>query len=703
MMPITEPVKGESRLRQTPPDKQVGTEGRVGFGQTVRLAALVIIVAVIVLMIHWPALWAQGLSSDDGMYLTENRLVQDPSWAGAGRFLSEVLEPSTVKGYYQPLTMISLMLDHASGGRTDDLRAFHRTSLALHVANTALVVVLMYLLFGRPVAAAMVGLLFGVHPLTVDPILWISERKTLLAGFFVFCCLVLYVHYVRKANRKCYVAAVAMYVLALMAKPTSTPVPILLLLLDYWPLRRLSPKALLEKIPFLAFGILFAVITVISQARTAFVDMPMEQSLGRILLILCHNTILYLYKILWPVNLSSHYPFPQPLGLSNPMVLTAVIGTFVLLPMLWISLRWTRALLVGWLLFFAAIFPTMGFIGFTNIIASAKYLYLPAIGLLLPLACLLARLWNAGTSHPGVTKRRVAVLVVVIVLAGMQAFETRRSLDSWRDTETRFRHLLAVTPRSPILLNNYGLHLFRQGKIDDAIRHYTKALELRPTYVMAHTNLCNALGVKGKYDEALEHCAEALRVKPKFAEAHVSLALVLAKQRKIDEAIGHYRQALSIQPGLAEGHLNLGMALKQQGKIAEAVEHYTRALELEPDYAKAHNNLGNVRLNERAYDQAIEHYTKALRINPDLAEAHHNMGLALKRQGNISQAIAAFRQAVRVRPRFAQAHFELGNLLSQQGRLDKAVEEYETVLRIKPDHASARQELEIARARRTEQ
>ncbi|MFH0980558.1 MAG: glycosyltransferase family 39 protein, partial [Planctomycetota bacterium] len=225
------------------------------------LAVLILVVALTVAAVHWPALSAQTLSFDDAQYLTKNLLVQNPSWASAGRFLREVLEPSTVSGYYQPLAMISLMLDHALGGRADQLRPFHRTSLILHISNTALVIVLLYLLFRQAWVAVAVGLLFGLHPLTVEPIPWIGERKTLLATFFALCCFITYVGYARRRSWKRYVACLVWFVLALMSKPTTTPLPVLLLLLDYWPLRRLNKRAVLEKVPFLIIAGLSAVIT----------------------------------------------------------------------------------------------------------------------------------------------------------------------------------------------------------------------------------------------------------------------------------------------------------------------------------------------------------------------------------------------------------------------------------------------------------
>ena len=198
------------------------------------LANLLVAVCVLVVAVHLPTLWSQALTFDDPQYLLNNDLVQNPSWASVQKFLAEVLEPSTVSGYYQPLTMISLMIDHALGGRPDNLLPFHRTSLLLHVFNTALIIVLLYMLFSNVWAAAGVGLLFGLHPMTVESIAWVGERKTVLATFFALWSLVLYVRFAQRRRPWLYGGCLAMYALALMSKPTSLPVPALMLLLDCW-------------------------------------------------------------------------------------------------------------------------------------------------------------------------------------------------------------------------------------------------------------------------------------------------------------------------------------------------------------------------------------------------------------------------------------------------------------------------------------
>jgi hypothetical protein len=418
------------------------------------LSLLVIAVSFVVLTVHWPALSAKALSFDDNQYLMDNMLVQNPCWMSARQFLTEILEPSTVGGYYQPLAMISLMLDYALGGRENNLLPFHRTSLILHIANTALIIVMLYLLFGQIWIAAGVGLLFGVHPMTVEPIPWVGERKTLLAAFFSLWSLIFYVysrksHHARRTTASLYIGSLIAYLLALMSKPTSTPLPVVMLLLDYWPLRRLNWRTVLEKTPFFVLGGISAIITYISQSRTAGVTMPGHFGPERISLIFCHNIIFYFYKMIWPVNLSSHYPFPEPLNLSQPMVLAGVIGTFVLLALLVLSLRWTRAAMAGWLIFFVAILPTMQIIGFSDVIASDKFAYLPSIGLLMILAAFLVWLCN----NRFLTLCRVSAMIIVL-LACAESIAARCYLTYWRDTVSLFEHMLALAPNAVQVHNN---------------------------------------------------------------------------------------------------------------------------------------------------------------------------------------------------------------------------------------------------------
>ncbi|MHC4575685.1 MAG: tetratricopeptide repeat protein, partial [Planctomycetota bacterium] len=548
------------------------------------LALLMLAVGAVVLVGHWPALSAKVFSFDDTQYLTKNRLVQNPGWHSAKRFLTEVLEPSTVNGYYQPLSMISLMLDVAIGGTPDNLRPFHLTSLCLHVTNTLLVIVLLYVLFRSIWPAVLVGLLFGVHPLTVEPIPWVGERKTLLASFFALCSIIVYVRYAARPDWRLFLGCTLLYILALMAKPTTTPLPLLLLLLDFWPLKRLSKNTLLEKVPLFLIMVIFAVITVVSQARTASAQMPGTRNLGQILLILSHNIIFYLYKIVWPANLSSHYPLPKSLAISDSMVLAGVVGTCVLLPLLLVSLRWTRVLITGWLFFFVAIFPTMGVIGFTNVIASDKFAYLPSLGLLIVLAYLLARLCEHVR---GSTVWRVTIVAFLIAVAACEAFATRHYLEKWRDTETFYRYMLSLTPNAASLHDGLGDALKQKGETQQAIQHFRTAVKLNPKHYGFRNNLALILFRQGRVEEAITHFYYAVTLNPNYAAGHKNLAIALALQGKVDDAITHFRIALHLRPDDANLHYNLGVMLVRKELTEEAVNEFREALRIDPTHERA--------------------------------------------------------------------------------------------------------------------
>ena len=657
------------------------------------LAVLLTLIGAAVLAVHWPALSAEVLSFDDSDYLTENILVQNPGWNSARRFLGEVLAPSTVGGYYQPLAMISLMLDYAAGGRADNLQPFHRTSLALHVMNTMLVVVLLHLLFRHIWVAALVGLLFGVHPLTIEAIPWVGERKTLLAAFFALWSLIFYVRYGQTGKCKLFALCLITYLLALMSKPTSTPLPLLMLLLDYWPLKRLNKRAILEKLPLLALAAAAALVTVISQGRTASVTMPDQYGPVRIVLILCHNIIFYLYKIVWPVNLTSHYPFPDPLDLSDGMILAGVIGTCLLLPLLLLSWRRTPALIIGWLFFFVAIFPTMGVIGFTIVIASDKFAYLPSVGLLITLTYLLAVLWRRWAVPSGVSPRCLALVLVLLLAAGFETCATRGQLARWQDTETYLRHMLRWAPKAALIHDMLGSELRHQGQLDAAIEEYQIALQLNPRYYKTYNNLGNVLTAKGNLNEALEHYRQSRRLKQNYQPALTNEARVLAQKDRFDEAVALYKKAIEIRPSDPKSHYNLAITLSATGRLDEAIYHYQQALRFKPEYPQAYNNLGLAWAKQDRLDKAIDCWRETLRISPTHHGAHNNLGLALAQQGKLHQAIEHYRCALNIDPDYYPAHHNLASALDDQGKIKEAVTHYHNAVRLKPDLLTAMKRL----------
>ena len=583
-----------------------------------RSQALVVgIVAVVVTTVYWPVLAAQALSFDDASYLGDNPLVRNPSWSSAGRFLTEVLQPSTVAGYYHPLAMISLMLDAASGADTDNLSPVRRTSLALHVGNAALLALLVYQLFHRPWAAALVGVLFGVHPVTVESVAWLAERKTVLATAFGLLALLGYVSFARTGRRWQFGGALMCFLLALLSKPTTAPLPILLLLLDVWPLRRLSRRAVWEKAPFLLLAGASAVVTIMSQARTASADLPHHDLLARLLLLPCYANVFGLRAWLWPAGLTFYYPLPDTLRLSSPSLLVGLGGTLMLLVVLAVSLRWTRAAAVGWGLFFTTLLPSSGVVGFTDTLVALRHAYLPGVGLLLLAA--------AGCARAEASRRwRWGLAVGGLLLAALASRETRQLLGPWQTTESLYSHMLRLAPDAPVLHNNLGRALIDQLRYAEAADHLSRAVALGwPHAHMSHFN----------YGAALEGLGRVADARAQFALASARLEAVLRDK-----------------PGTPELTHALAQALARQGRPADAQPYLERAVAACPQSADLWMDLGNVLALRGERRRATECYQKALQRKPGFFAAYVNLGATYQELGDATQAAAAYRAALAIRP-----------------------------------------------------
>jgi len=553
---------------------------------------LLLFICTLVFLAHLPALSARATYLDDHEYVFQNSLVQNPSWASVRRFFVEVWRPSTVPGYYQPLTMTSLMLDRAVGGRKNPMRVYHRTSLVLHVTNTALVAVFLYVLFGQPFIAAGVSLLFGLHPITVESVCWISERKTVLASLFALWSLISYVQYTRDSKRRHYMICVLAYVLALLSKPITVPLPVMMLLMDCWPLNRQS-RIVKEKIPFFVIGGVFSLITCISQSLTAHVRLPGHYNPLHAPLILCHNIVFYLYKIIWPANLIAYYDSPLPMSLSHPLVLIGILGTSVLVSVLLIVRRWTWAPLVGWTIFFAMIFPAMGILRVTTTIVANRYVYLPSIGLLMLLTALLVRLGRTKTEAGSDRGRHVMAVMFVLILAGIETIPMRRYQSQWAETRGLHQYMLAISPQSPGINNSMGAVLTRMGHLEDALQYYRVALDKSPDNASMRYNLAVTLqGISGKTDEAITQYKRVLEGKTKFTlQTNLNLGNLYLRKGQVEESISCYREAFKIKNDSVIGHLNLGKTLILAGQPEEGLKHLRKAVQISPEFLPALKSL----------------------------------------------------------------------------------------------------------------
>lgn len=676
----------------------------------VPLAILCLIVAGLVMFAHWPVLKAQALTFDDSDYLTDNVLVQHPSWASAGQFLVQAFKPSTVGGYYQPLAMISLMLDYAIAGQTDDLRPFHRTSLALHVANAVLVTLFLYALFGatkpagqlepepagpvsggltaRMCVAGMAGLLFGVHPLTVEPVAWLAERKTLLAAFFALSSLTAYVWSVRRQSRPLLGGSLILYVLALMSKPTSAPLPVMMLLLDHWPLGRFSKRAVAEKVPFFVVAAAFGAITVISQAHTASVELPSDLPVLRFPFLICYDVAFYVSKWLLPVNLSSVYMLPEPLTWPNGVVALSV--GFTAASIAGIVISWRRAPVwgVGALIFLVGIIPTLGFVKYSWFYVADKYAYLPAIGPLVILYWLLQHAWT-GRSDRGRTFRRLATVATVLLATGVLAVGTRRCLGHWRGTEARIDYMLNLAPRSPQLHYVCGNLNAEKGLGDLAIQEYTSAIDLKPDFAAAFGHRGSVFDAQGDGERAIRDYTRAIELNPKDVASYDNRGNTYSRRGDYEQAIRDYTKAIQLTPNNTIAFCNRATAYANKGDNDQAVRDCTKAIELDPGHAPAYNNRGVAHYRDGNFDQAIRDYTRAIELEPDQPQTYNNRGNSYFAQDNHDAAIGDYNRAIQLDPLYATAYLNRGRASLAKGDQHQAIKDCNRAIELRPDLVSA--------------
>jgi len=538
---------------------------------------------------------------DDKFYL-EAPEVRNPSWASMKTFFGEVLNPSVVKGYYQPLALTSIMVDFLDPMAGKDLRPFHRTSLILHTINVALISVLLYLLFGNWLISCLVGLLYGVHPLNADVVLWVAERKAVLSTFFALLTMLLYLLYVRHMdqtrhrNWKLYGASLLMYVCAVLSKPTAVPVAALLLVLDYWPLLRLSRNALLEKIPFFIICGFAAIVSIISQTRSFDAGNVVMMHSFYIPFVVAYSIGLYLFKTIWPTGIVYDYPFPQPFSCTNPELLMCVTGAAAVFVTIAFSARRTRVWLAIGLFFFIAISPALGVIRFTSSVVSNRFMYLPMVGLLLPLCWSLNRLWDKDTGAWKVSYTRAALVGTTTVLVIGCACATRTYESKWSDTLTLLQYYLSRSPNDWKLHTRLGNEWIERGNYGTAIDEFAKAVHLNPEWAENHLNLGRALFTIGSFQDAQMAFSAALGLTPNDWRGHELLGLTLVQQNYFEDGLKELETAAQLAPNQAEVHCAIANILIRQGKPDEAVKEYKETLRINPHFREAKNALDSISL-----------------------------------------------------------------------------------------------------------
>ncbi|MGP8200848.1 MAG: tetratricopeptide repeat protein [Limisphaerales bacterium] len=580
---------------------------------------------------------------------------------------------------YHPLTILSLMEDYQLHGL--NAGGYHFTNVLLHTASVILLFLVLRQMTGALWRSAFVAAVFAIHPLRVESVAWVAERKDVLATFFFMLTLGAYARYVRKPESMGrYLMVVIAFVPALLSKPTVVTLPFVLLLLDYWPLRRFEQSRnfsglVLEKIPLLALAAAACAMTVLGAEKevAGYANVSTLSRVGNGLV----SYVVYLRQMVWPEGLAVFYPRPEkgyPVWtMSLSFLLLALITAGVL------AFRRKRGwLLTGWLWYLGMLTPMIGIVQGGAFAHADRMTYLPQIGINVGLTWLAAE-WAAKRHLRCMTVwgLMITVLGVLMVCAWKQTVH-------WQDSEALWTHTLACTTGNHVAHYNLGDDLVQQGRLDEAISQYQEALQIKPDHAEALNNLANALLAMGKPDEAILQYQKALQIKPDYASAHYNLAIVLQQKGRMDEAIIQYQNAVRFKPDNVQAQYSLATALRQQGRVDEAKVHYQKVLQIDPGFEEGLYNLGNDLRQKGRVDEAITQYQEALQINPGYADAHVNLGSALLQTGRLDEAIAHLQKALQINPGSGKAHNNLGNALLQKGNAAEAIAHFQQAMQLEP-------------------
>jgi tetratricopeptide (TPR) repeat protein len=604
-----------------------------------------------------------------------------------------------------PVTWISHMLDCQLFGLNSGWH--HLINVLIHGLAALLLFVFLRRATGARWPSALVAFLFALHPLHVESVAWVAERKDVLSAFFWFLTLWAYVWYTERPGPRRYALLLVAFCLGLMAKPMVVTLPFVLLLLDVWPLRRLpfstsaeadgKPRTAIfwEKAPLFALSLAVSVVTCLVQQRGGAVKalgaFPFSLRLENALV----SYSVYIIQMFWPLRLAVFYPYPQHIPAWR-----ASLAGLVLAGASAMVVRLHRShpyLATGWFWYIGTLIPVIGLVQVGSQAHADRYTYIPMTGLSIMMAWGLAEVARRPRATPHAA---AAGALACLACAGLAWFQVRY----WRNSETLFRHALDVTTENAVAHTNLGIYLMNvPGGSQDAVGQLEAALRIDPDSAPAHTELGRALArMPGRLPESFPQFEAALRLAPDWPVVHNELGNALLKVGRLPEAIVQFAIASRLDPDFADAHYNLAVALSQvPGRMADAVPEYHEALRIQPDFAEAQLNLGNVLAGlPGRLPEAIRSYQAALRIRPDYAEAHYNLGSVLSGlPGRVPDAIAEYETALRIRPDYAEAHNNLGNLLSQiPGRKADAIAEYEAALRIRPDYAEAHYGLGVALA-----
>jgi tetratricopeptide (TPR) repeat protein len=650
-------------------------------------------IVVATLVAYEPIRHNYFVSYDDDIYIFDNAQVKSGiTWESLGQAF-------TRPHFYMwhPLTTISHMLDYELFELNP--QGHHLVSVAIHIVNALLLFWVLNNLTGTIWPGAFVAAVFALHPLQVESVAWAAERKTVMSGLFWLLTMAAYIHYARKPGFSRYLIVLVVFGLCIMTKPTVITLPLVLLLLDYWPLDRIRwghqhndktrsrpyQKSIgwltAEKIPLLAISAILGVLTFITQKSGQVVisldRIPLDHRIENAFV----SYVKYIGKLVWPSDLAVFYPLSH-LNLLNT---TTVICAFIFILISTISIyigRRKKYIAVGWLWFAGTLVPMIGLVQAGGQAMANRYMYLSMLGLLIIIAL-------AGKELI-VTRPRLKIIAVVmsVILLSCLLVLTRMQVQHWRNSITLFEYTLSVTKDNASAENSYGCALFNEDRIGEAERHFGNALRIDPGFDPALPNLARTYMKEGKYNEAIPVYEELIKRNYKNAELYYNLAMAFGMQEKYNDSIKYFNKSLELNPSDPDTHKQLGITLLAAGKTDEAIGQFNESLRIKPDQSMVYENLGTAYGQLGKYEPAVQNWTRAIELNPDNIDALDKAGWFLAVRGEVSvekanQAIAYAQRVCELTKYTVPAHLDtLGAAYAAAGRFTEAKVAAEKALKL---------------------
>lgn len=640
--------------------------------------ALVLLVTAI---IYIPAASNEWVNWDDYGYVVDNQIIREFSLKN----LVAIFTTLEQEGNYHPLTMLTYNIEYQFFHLNP--HGYHVVNICLHLLNTALVFWLMSVLSGKRGVSFIVSLLFGIHPLHVESVAWVSERKDLLYTFFYLGALISYLYYIKKGGRKKYYAgAFLLFILSVLSKAMAVSLPAVFLLMDFFVGRKFDKKVILEKVPFFVVGVAFGVVALIAQQAAKAIHGFTAYSLFEKCIFACYGFITYLVKLVVPTKFSAFYPFPEKVNGVLPASLWLYpIFVVVLAGVVLYSLKYTRKVFFGAAFFAITVFLVLQLLQVGGAVMADRYSYIPSIGFFYVAAEGLQRFEEKmGKSS---SLRRTVLRAALAGYALWLAVTTWTQAAVWHDSFTLWTDVLSKQLRIPFAYGNRGYAYYKIGKYDAAIADYNNALQLDSQDAGTYHNRGVAYYGTKRYDAALADYNKALELKLSNAEVYNNRGAAFAALGMSDAAIADFNKAVSMSADYAEAYNNRGTEFAKAGRLKEAIADFDKAVQLNPDYTDAKKN------REVATGNLQNSTTSAARQpaepKEESAEFYLNRGLQNGRTGNLTAAVLDFNKAIQLRPGYAEAYNDRGIVYAILQNYRGAFADFDRAVELKPDYGEA--------------